>query len=107
MLVARIERRQNVVGILEGVALLLFVGAFCSARLSGGSTDQPDPWSASQVVQPADLAGELRKGTKPEIVCVGVGSLYRSAHISGAAYHGPTSKPEGLEDLKRWAKDIP
>jgi hypothetical protein len=107
MLIARIGQRQGVVGILEGVALLLFVGTFCGARLSGSSTDQPDPWPASQVVQPADLAGELRKGAKPEIVCVGVSSLYRSAHISGAAYHGPTSKPEGLEDLKRWAKDIP
>jgi thiosulfate/3-mercaptopyruvate sulfurtransferase len=107
MLIARIERRQSIVGILEGVALLLFAGAFCGARLSGGSANQPDPWSASQVVQPADLAGELGKKGKPEIVCVGVDSLYRSAHISGAAYHGPTSQADGLEDLKRWAKDIP
>jgi thiosulfate/3-mercaptopyruvate sulfurtransferase len=107
MLVPRILQRQRVVGILEGVALLLFVGAFCSARLSGGSANEPNPWSASQVVQPAYLAAELSTGAKPQIVCVGVNSLYRSVHISGAAYHGPTSEADGLEDLKRWAKDIP
>jgi thiosulfate/3-mercaptopyruvate sulfurtransferase len=106
MLIPRIERRQSVIGILEGAALLLSVAMLGAARVSGGA-NQPDPWSRWQVIQPADLAGELGRGVKPEIVCVGPDSLYRTAHISGAAYHGPASKPEGLEDLKKWAKDIP
>jgi len=103
----RIERRQSVVGILEGVALLLSVTTLGGARLPAWGGEQTNPWLMSEVVQPAELARELGKDLKPQIVCVGFDSLYRSAHISGAAYHGPTSKPEGLEDLKRWAKDIP
>ena len=61
----------------------------------------------SQVIQPPELAKELGKDLKPEIVCVGFNALYRSAHISGASYHGPGSKPEGLEDLRKWARGIP
>jgi thiosulfate/3-mercaptopyruvate sulfurtransferase len=107
MYVPRIAPRQSFLGILEGVALLLLVGALNGAHVSGSSADQQNPWSASQVIQPADLARELGKGVKPEIVCVGFDSLYHDAHISGAAYYGPASKPEGLESLKKWAKDIP
>ncbi|MBI3670157.1 MAG: rhodanese-like domain-containing protein [Acidobacteria bacterium] len=41
------------------------------------------------------------------ILYVGFGFLYRSAHLPGALFHGPAAKPDGLEDLKKWAKDIP
>ncbi len=61
----------------------------------------------SQVIQPADLARELGKGPRPEIVCVGFDALYNGAHISGATYHGPASKSEGLDDLKKFASRIP
>jgi hypothetical protein len=61
----------------------------------------------SDVIQPAGLAKELGKGLKPEIACVGFDALYRTAHISGAVYHGPASTPEGLEDLKKWARAVP
>ena len=107
MWLLRIERRQSVVGILEGVALLVSVATLGGARFPAWGGEQTNPWSVSEVVQPADLAGELAKGVKPQIVCVGVDSLYRTAHISGAAYHGPASKPEGLESLRKWAKGIP
>jgi thiosulfate/3-mercaptopyruvate sulfurtransferase len=68
-----------------------------------------EPWTSPQVQQPADLAKELAdpKSKKQVIVCVGFGFLYRSAHLPGALFHGPASKPGGLEDLKKWAKDIP
>ena len=93
--------------ILGVVALVLFVGMLDGARLPAGGGGQTNPWSMSEVVQPADLARELGKGLKPQIVCVGVEALYRGAHISGSAYLGPASKPEGLEELKRWAKGTP
>jgi len=59
-------------------------------------------------LQPADLAKELSdpKSKKPLIVCVGFKSLYQSAHIPGAVFHGPAAGPEGLAELKRWAKSV-
>lgn len=68
-----------------------------------------EPWTSSQILQPADLAKVLAdpKRKKPVILYVGFGFLYRSAHLPGALFHGPAAKPDGLEDLKKWAKDIP
>jgi hypothetical protein len=48
------------------------------------------------VIEPDGLGRELEHGAKLSIICVGFERLYRSAHIAGAAYHGPASKPEGL-----------
>ncbi len=68
-----------------------------------------EPWTSSQIQQPADLVKVLAdpKSKKPVILYVGFGFLYRSAHLPGALFHGPAAKPDGLEDLKKWAKDIP
>src|SRR6516225_4189087 len=103
----RISQRRSLTGILAVTALVLFIRVLGGAPLPDGGDEQTNPWSTSEVVQPADLARELGKGLKPQIVCVGVEALYRDAHISGSAYLGPASKPEGLEELKKWAKGIP
>ena len=103
----RISQRRSLTGILAVAALVLFIRILGGAPLPAGGDEQTNPWSMSEVVQPADLAGELGKGLKPQIVCVGVEALYREAHISGSAYLGPASKPQGLEELKKWAKGIP
>lgn len=106
MFVPRIPQRGSGTPVLGGMALLLLLGLPGSARALRGSADQKNPWSMSQVIQSADLAKELGKGSKPEIVCVGFNALYRSAHIPGAVYHGPALEPQGLEDLKKWARGI-
>jgi thiosulfate/3-mercaptopyruvate sulfurtransferase len=103
----RISQRRSLTGILAVTALVLFIRVLGGAPLPDGGDEQTNPWSTSEVVQPADLARELGKGLKPQIVCVGVEALYREAHISGSAYLGPASKPQGLEELKKWAKGIP
>ncbi len=71
--------------------------------------DGSEPWTSSQVQRPADLAKELSdpKTKKPLIICVGFRSLYQSARIPGALFHGPAGKPEGLEELKKWAQNVP
>jgi hypothetical protein len=63
---------------------------------------------SSQVLQPADLAKQLSdpKSKKPLIVCVGFKSLYHSAHVPRAVFHGPAAGALGLEDLKKWAQNI-
>jgi len=103
----RLVQRLSGASILGVVALVFFVDSLDGGRWPVGVSGQTNPWSMSEVIQPAVLARELGKGLKPQIVCVGVGALYRDAHISGSAYSGPASKPEGLEELKKWAKSVP
>ena len=107
MIIVRMTSGRGVIWILEGVALLLVAGGLGRARVALGGSRQPDPWLTSQVVQPAEIAKELGQGEKRQIVCVGLDTLYRDAHIPGATYHGPASKPQALEELKKWARDIP
>src|SRR5882672_11020725 len=69
------------------VSLLLF-----SCLLMAG-----DPWTAGDLIQPKDLAADLKS---PLVIHVGFPVLYRSVHITGSLYAGSGSKPEGLEALK-------
>lgn len=64
-----------------------------------------NPWSASDLLTPKELADS--RGDKPLIVYVGFPSLYRAAHIPGAVMQGPASKPDGLEKLKQFARELP
>ncbi len=68
-----------------------------------------EPWTGSQIEQPAELANDLSdpKSKKPLIICVGFQSLFQGARIPGALFRGPTGKPEGLEKLKKWAQNAP
>jgi thiosulfate/3-mercaptopyruvate sulfurtransferase len=68
-----------------------------------------EPWTDAQTVKPADLVKEIadtKGANKPVIVCSGFRVLYEGAHVPGAVFHGPASKPEGLDDLKKWAQGI-
>lgn len=69
-----------------------------------------EPWTEAQTVTPAELVKEMahsKRAERPVVVCAGFRSLYEGAHVPGAVFHGPASKPEGLEDLKKWAHGIP
>jgi thiosulfate/3-mercaptopyruvate sulfurtransferase len=83
-----------------GLALLLAL-----ATTSCGHTDAAGgPWSADEALSPADLAATLKgSGPKPVIVYVGYRALFHPGRIPGATFHGPSSQPEGIADLKRWA----
>lgn len=67
-----------------------------------------DPWTAADLVQPADLAREIHSGTvRPSVVFVGFKALYRPGHIPGAVMEGPASTAEGMADLRKWAEPLP
>jgi len=67
-----------------------------------------DPWDEAEALPPADLVQLLRDAPPaPAVVYVGFKPLYRPGHIPGAPLHGPTSDPQGLEDLRHWAERIP
>jgi Rhodanese-like domain len=77
------------------VVLLLAVAGF--------SQQAPDPWPKSAEIQPAALASILKSSSEkpPVILCVAFPVLYHSKHIQHALFAGPTSKPEGMEALKK------
>jgi thiosulfate/3-mercaptopyruvate sulfurtransferase len=62
---------------------------------------------ASQTIQPDELAKQIAGKDKPVVVCVAPRFLYDGAHIPGALFHGPASRPDGLNDLRQWAKGAP
>jgi thiosulfate/3-mercaptopyruvate sulfurtransferase len=67
------------------------------------------PWHEDQIIQPEQLAKTLAAvaGRKPLVICVGFPFLYQDAHIAGARFAGPASKPEGLQALKHEVQHLP
>ena len=98
------------------LALALVVLATAWAGHTAARAASPaEPWTAEQVVQPADLAKELAasrspsspEAAKPNVVYVGFRPLYNGGHIPGASFHGDAGKPKGLTDLKAFASYLP
>ncbi len=90
---------------------ILSRAALAVALLFGaaGFGQQPaNPWPASDVVEPAALAATLESssGDAPTILCVAFPVLYQGKHIRDAIFAGPTSKPEGMELLKKAVADL-
>jgi len=103
--VIRRDVLRGFIGILAAPAAILVSARGGFPRPQNGSS--PDPWTADEIVSPAAFAKELADTSdKPAIVCVGFRNFYESAHIPGASYHGPTSKADGLADLKQYAQGL-
>jgi thiosulfate/3-mercaptopyruvate sulfurtransferase len=78
-------------------------------RMNAEENKAGDPWTASELVAPAELARELAnpKKTNPvTIVYIGYRTLYQGGHIPGALFHGPASTPAGIADLRKWAEPV-
>ncbi len=69
----------------------------------------PDPWTPTDLIQPAQLAARLKgpPAARPLIYYVGFAVLYRSKHIPGAEFIGPGNKQEGLQALREAALKHP
>src|SRR5215469_4308574 len=72
--------------------VFLAAALFASLLLAG------DPWSANDVLQPSEVAADLKSAL---LIHVGFPALYHGAHIAGSKYAGPGSKPEGIAELKK------
>jgi|ERR1700683_1313154 Rhodanese-like domain len=119
------SRKIAIVAAVFGFSIVLIVGFFLGApRLAArrqtvaqqdahpahppqGAQGAPGQRPTSTSIEPAELAKEIAGSNKPLVVCVGPHALYEGAHIPGAIFHGAASSSEGLDDLKKWAKDIP
>jgi rhodanese-related sulfurtransferase len=99
---------------------MFFVFAFCVPvsfllpgapvdAAQGGQATSPDPWTAAQLVEPADLVKELspKNQATPTILYVGFRTLFEGGHIPGASFHGTASTEAGLSDLKKWVASLP
>lgn len=100
--------------VISSITLLGYVvaGRVVGDRNAASSrVERPtEPWTESETVRPPDLVKELadaKASGRPVVVCTGFRPLYDAGHVPGAVFHGPASKPEGLEDLKKWAEGIP
>lgn len=67
----------------------------------------PEPWTAVQTVQPADLAKELGGQSAPTVLFVGFERLYNAGRIKGAQFHGVGNSAEGLAEVRKWAEPLP
>jgi thiosulfate/3-mercaptopyruvate sulfurtransferase len=77
------------------------------ARNARGQEATSDPWASGALVQPAELAQAIQSGHAPIILSVAFPVLYRGRHIMHAINAGPTSKPEGIEALKKAVANLP
>jgi thiosulfate/3-mercaptopyruvate sulfurtransferase len=68
------------------------------------TTGAPEPWTAKQLMAPADLAAVINNpnAKKPVILCVGPGAL-----IKGSLDMGPAKEKENLEKLKQQLNKLP
>jgi hypothetical protein len=71
-----------------------------------------DPASASVIpqsalLQPEQLNRELQQHSPLLILQVGSKVLFQEAHIPGAAYAGPASRPDGLAALRARVEPLP
>lgn len=72
------------------------------------AASEPEPWAATDLLQPKTLADQLRSdGAKPHVFSVAFSVLYRNRHITGSEFAGPGRDPEGIAALKKVVSGLP
>jgi rhodanese-related sulfurtransferase len=70
-------------------------------RLSGAQQAPAASIPVGDLIQPADLAANLKNAAaKPVVLQVGFRKLYAQAHIPGSEYVGPADDDAGLQSLR-------
>lgn len=93
--------------------LLLCLGWMIPAAAFAQTAPTPERISASTVpqdrlIQPEELNRELQNDPHTALILqVGSRILFDEAHIPGAEYAGPASRPEGLETLRNRVTNLP
>jgi thiosulfate/3-mercaptopyruvate sulfurtransferase len=70
--------------------------------------DSQAQWSASQMMDPDQLAKVLSdaKRPKPVVLYIGPSILFRSGHIPSARYAGPAAQAPAIEELQRLLRSL-
>ncbi|BDC49119.1 hypothetical protein F183_A14350 [Bryobacterales bacterium F-183] len=66
-----------------------------------------DPWTAKDLMSPADLAALVEKKSGVPVFYVGFPALYKQAHIPTAKMTGPCRQQSGLDLLKAELASMP
>jgi thiosulfate/3-mercaptopyruvate sulfurtransferase len=83
-----------------------WLSSFGVLYLRGDETAQ-EPWSKSELIEPADLAKMLNAQEKTlQIICVTFPVLYRQKHVPHAQFAGPANKSEGIAALRAAIKTL-
>lgn len=91
--------KRNICDRLISRRMLVAAALPLSVRAQGRPAD---PWTASTLMEPDELARILKSGgPQPTILSVVFPVLYRQRHILHAIPAGPTSKPEGIAALRK------
>jgi len=101
--------RRILMPLLSACIGAAFFSFFYGVGRSEARQEKEDPWSAAEVLQPADLASQLSQKTAkpPTIVYVGFRTLFEGGHVSGAKFYGTASTEKGLADLKAALTNLP
>lgn len=83
------------------LVLVLSLGFFSLGR---AGAQQKDPWQASDLMQPADMAAALKLPESRRPVLIDVGP---AGQIQGALKAGPAHEAEGMAKLKALLAHIP
>ncbi len=86
------------------ILIILCIATIVFARSQEKKEPLPEPWTASQLMAPADLAAVINNpnSKKPIIICVGPGAL-----IKGSLDMGQVHEKENLEKLKAQLGKLP
>ena len=104
------SRLQALFLILAITLLIAASAAIAFVPATGGDEKMSaDPWTAAQILRPADLARELndKNEKSPTIIYVGFHALFAGGHIPQATFHGSASTEQGIAELKKWADTLP
>lgn len=95
--------------LIASLQLGLLVEGFSASALQEQSSGDSKTLPAAALTKPKELAGLLSKSNRPRptLIYVGYHPLFIGAHIQGAIFAGPDSKPEGIEQLKAVVRNIP
>ena len=84
-----------------------FLAALLLTWTARGQEAASDPWAPGELLQPSELAKAIESGHAPIVLSVAFPVLYRGRHIVHAINAGPTSKPEGIEALRKAVANLP
>jgi thiosulfate/3-mercaptopyruvate sulfurtransferase len=89
--------------------LLVFGFTLLGMGIPGASYETGQPLPSQALYQPQELADLLTHSNRPRptLIYAGFHPLFIGAHIKGAIFAGPDSKPEGLEQLRSVVRNIP
>lgn len=80
--------------------------AIVKYETGGMMVEEKYPWSAAEIIEPADLMRLLSGKDKPVILQIGIARLYKIGHIPGSKYAGPADTAEGLDTLKKQVQGL-